>query len=190
MGRRRDLVTGMADDPESIRQRGLDAADETLRMLQQRQKEQEQRLHAPQVPAERPERAEWTPPAAEPPTQRTRAVAPRERPQQPGIDWVATRTWVEGLIDGRVGSKTCELIGEANAALGDEAGTLLAGLRTEFKAAIAELRTEFERRLLEAEHRAEVAELTRRLAEAEQRSSAPKPPARPQLVAGGSDGAD
>lgn len=187
------------DDPESIRQRGLDAADETLHMLRQRQEEQEQRLHAsgarmrptdaPQGSAGEPE---WTPLAPEPAVQRTRSVAPPQRPQQQsvgGVDWEKTGVWVHGIVNKQIEAFAKEFgegIGEELALIRKQERELLRG---ELKAAIAELRTEFERRLVEAEHRAEVAELTRRLADAEQRS-APKAPARPQLVAGGSDGAD
>lgn len=55
-------MTGM-DDPETIRQRGLDDAAETLHYLRQRQEEHEQRLHAPQGSAGEPE---WTPAAPAP----------------------------------------------------------------------------------------------------------------------------
>lgn len=64
------------DDPEALRQRGLDDAAEVEEMLAQRQREREQRLHAPQGSAGEPE---WTPPTLGPAQPVRRAPEPRQR---------------------------------------------------------------------------------------------------------------
>jgi len=166
----------MADDPEALRQQGLDAVAAIDEMLLERQA----RLQAGELSAT----VSDTPaPALRDPEPRQRTV---KAPTYPGVDWDATRRWVEALIDNRVGKSTDTFVTDVTAAIAGEAGDLIAGLRREFKTQLVELRTEFDRRLVELQHRAEVAALERRLAEAEQRAASGRPqdaaPSRPKLI--------
>ena len=181
----------MAEDPAVLRQRAAEMLADAEQSL----------VELTQMRAER-ERAS---PAPEPPKPVARIPEPPEMSTRHMSNWDATQTWVEKIIDQRTGaaakSWTIKQLEDVTVALAHEAGNLMAELRSQLrgeikttidalrdenKTALGELRTEFDRRLVEAEHRAEVAALERRLAEAEQRA-APKSAVR---LIGHSDAAD
>jgi BMFP domain-containing protein YqiC len=174
---------------EELRERGLAGREETIAALARRQAE---------GPA-----STWKPPEPE-----RRPAAGVEQPMR-SSNWDAVQSWTEKIIDQHIGtttkSWTIKQIEDVTVALAEEAGNLMAELRSqlrgELKAAVdaakaeitsvlGELRTEFDRRLVELQHRAEIAALERRVAEAERASPAPRSTV-PRLIAGGStDAAD
>jgi len=111
----------------------------------------------------------WQPPPA---PERRPVAQPTPRPAPTARDWQAERRWIEGIIDRRLDSfaksiaeAEAEIVKEERAALWREIEARIA----KSDSATVELILDLERRIAELERRA--------------------PPAKPRLVAGGSDAA-